>query len=175
MNNTYYINKVNSRFKRTSTEKCLKCPYFWLQYNSLKYAYNTQNFFGQYTLLDLGIKVNYGIYVGSYDVLESKLINYCRNTYTLISPIQTVDNLKVEYLSSSDDYYVRKVKEVLKHALDVAAQATERDNPEISIVFDGMGLILADDLTEAVDKVISMLDTAEKAMKEKCNERRLPQ
>lgn len=35
-------------------------------------------------------------------------------------------------------------------------------NPQASIIFDGLGLVLADDVREAVKKVISILDKARK-------------
>lgn len=44
--------------------------------------------------------------------------------------------------------------------LDIAAKATEEENPEISIMFNGIGLVLASDYVEAVSKIFSMLKTA---------------
>ena len=49
--------------------------------------------------------------------------------------------------------------------MDVAAKVTEDTVPEASIIFDGIGLILASDYLEAVHKVLSMFNTYEKIIK----------
>lgn len=167
MNNMDYIKKVNERFGGTHTEKCLKCPYFWLRYNSLQYNTNTQNFFEQYKLADLKVENTDGAYVGSYKVLEDKIIEHYRKTYMLQDPARNRNDLKQEILDSFTDEYENKTKEMLKSVIDMAAQATQENNPQLSILFEGIGLIYADNLVEAVDKVISMLDTAMKANEHK--------
>ena len=63
----------------------------------------------------------------------------------------------------------QRIKELFKQFLDVAAKSTEDTNPEISILFDEIGLVLASDYLEAVSKIFSMFKTLEKA---KCNFRR---
>lgn len=50
----------------------------------------------------------------------------------------------------------RFIREEFTHLLDVAAKATEDTNPEVSIMFDGIGLILASGYLEAVHKILSM-------------------
>ncbi len=158
-----HINKVNERFGGRHTQKCLECPYFWLRYNSLQYSKNTQNFFELYELADLKIVNKNEVYVGDYQALEEKIMEFCRKIYMLQYPAQNSNNLKQEILDSFSSYYEKKLKEMLKTAIDMAAHATKKGNPQLSIVFDGIGLIYADNLVEAVDKVISMLDTARKA------------
>ena len=56
----------------------------------------------------------------------------------------------------------QKIRELFKQYLDVAARVTEEKNPELSIMFDGIGLILASDYLEAVGKIFSMFKTLEK-------------
>ena len=56
----------------------------------------------------------------------------------------------------------QKIRELFKQYLDMAAKATEEKNPELSIMFDGIGLALASDYLEAVGKIFSMFKTLEK-------------
>ncbi len=56
----------------------------------------------------------------------------------------------------------QKIRELFKQYLDMAARATEEKNPELSIMFDGIGLVLADDYLKAVGKIFSMFKTSEK-------------
>ena len=53
----------------------------------------------------------------------------------------------------------QKIRELFKQYLDVAARATEEKNPELSIMFDGIGLVLASDYLKAVGKIFSMFKT----------------
>ena len=161
--NMDYIKKVNERFGQNHSEKCLKCPYFWLRYNSLQYNVNTQNFFSQYKLDDLNIENKNGAYVGCYKVLEDKIVEYYRKIYMLKYSAQNIKDVKRGILDSFTNDYENRVKEMLKSAIDIAARATKKNNPQVSIIFDGIGLIYADNLAEAIDKVFSMLDTAQKA------------
>lgn len=163
MNNMDYIEKVNKRFGRKCTERCLNCLYFWLQYNSLQFHNSTQNFFEQYALTDLKIEKRDGIYYGSYQSLEENLIKYCRQIYALPPSSQNEKELVRGTTDFINGCFDNNVKERLKLAIDLAAQATKSDNPQMSIAFDGIGLIYADNLIEVVNKVISMIDTAQKA------------
>lgn len=159
MSDVNCLQKVNERFKRYCTEKCLSCPYFQLQYHSLNKKDNTQKFFEQNVLIHMGIEQKNGSYHGDYRAFEYRVIYYCRNTY--VELFHDLQKQNSQDLSSNN--YEDDVKKILKATLDVAARATKIKNPELSIMFDGIGLILADELVEAVDKVISMLDTAMKA------------
>ena len=51
-----------------------------------------------------------------------------------------------------------------KRFVDVAARATEDQDPALSIMFDGIGLILASDYLEAIHKTLSMIKTYEGAL-----------
>lgn len=157
------INRVNKRFAGRHTQRCLECPYFWLRYNSLNYNINTQNFFAQYQLADLKIENKNEVYVGSYKELENKIIEYYRKTCMLQYSTQNSNDLEQGALAFSTGNYENKVKEMLKTSIDMAAHAAKKNNHQLSILLDGIGLVYADDLVEAVDKVISMLDTALKA------------
>ena len=50
----------------------------------------------------------------------------------------------------------QRIKEQFKQLLDAAAKTTEDKNPRLSIMFDGIGLVLASDYLEAVSKIFSM-------------------
>lgn len=67
--------------------------------------------------------------------------------------------LSTEAQRESDRKLIRKE---FKRLLDAAAKVTEDTVPEASIIFDGIGLILASDYLEAVHKVLSMFNTYEK-------------
>ncbi len=56
----------------------------------------------------------------------------------------------------------KRIRELFKHFLDIAAKSTENKEPELSILFDGIGFVLASDYLEAVGKVLSMFKTREK-------------
>lgn len=72
-------------------------------------------------------------------------------------------------LSGNEAYYLtieaqqdsdrQRIKELFKNYLDIAAKATEEKNPEMSIMFEGIGLVLASDYLDAVGKIFSMLKT----------------
>lgn len=65
------------------------------------------------------------------------------------------------YLSikAQQDSDRKRIRELFKHFLDIAAKATEDKDPELSIVFNGIGLVLASDYLEAVGKIFSMFKT----------------
>lgn len=55
-----------------------------------------------------------------------------------------------------------RIRELFKHFLDIAAKVTEDKVPELSILFDEIGFVLASDYLEAVGKFFSMFKTREK-------------
>ncbi len=63
--------------------------------------------------------------------------------------------------ASDGNSYEKIIKEIFKTAIDIAAEATKDKNPLVSVMLDEIGLVLANDITEAVRKLISIL--------EKCN------
>lgn len=56
----------------------------------------------------------------------------------------------------------QRIRELFKQLLDGAAKAIEDKNPEISIMFDEIGLVLASDYLDAVSKIFSMFKTSGK-------------
>lgn len=54
------------------------------------------------------------------------------------------------------------IREKFKHFLEIAAKATEDTDTEASIIFDGIGLVLASDYLEAVQKTLSMFSKFDK-------------
>lgn len=67
--------------------------------------------------------------------------------------------LSVDAQQNSDR---KRIRELFKYFFDIAAKATEDKEPEISILFDGIGFVLASDYLEAVGKIFSMFKTREK-------------
>lgn len=61
-------------------------------------------------------------------------------------------------MASDSNSYEKIIKEIFKTAIDIAAEVTKDKNPLVSIMLDEIGLVLADDIIEAVRKVISILD-----------------
>ena len=92
---------------------------------------------------------------------------------------QKIQQQMVQYYDSNnctllgnEDYYLtaegqqesnrQRIRELFKNYLDIAAKATEDNNPEVSIMCDGIGLVLASDYLEAVGKIFSMFKTLKK-------------
>lgn len=103
---------------------------------------------------------NNGICHTRYEWLQDYLVEYCKIYYPWRMPIyMEADYGKVVYIS--DAYtYENHIKDIFKKAIDIAAEVTKDGNPQLSIMFDEMGLVLADDVKEAVKKVFSILEKA---------------
>lgn len=101
---------------------------------------------------------NNGICHTRYEWLQDYLVEYCRNNYPWHMPIyMEVDYGQAVYIS--DAYtYEKHIKDIFKKAIDIAAEVTKDRNAQLSIMFDEIGLVLADDVKEAVKKVFSILD-----------------
>ena len=102
--------------------------------------------------------------------------SYQENTKQWYANYQAIQERIVEYYNSNDcglsgnerryltnemqkESDRQKIRELFKRFLDAAAKATEDKNPEISIMFEGIGLVLASDYLEAVSKIFSMFKT----------------
>lgn len=95
-----------------------------------------------------------------YEWLQNDLVEYCRKNYPWRMAIYMEVNYgQVVYISDANTYE-KYIKEIFKKAIDIAAEVTKDRNPQLSIMFDGIGLALADDVNEAVKKVFSILDKA---------------
>lgn len=95
-----------------------------------------------------------------YKSIEDQIIAYY-NICNCYVPINRQYPLSVEAQRENDR---RLIREKFKQLLDMAAKATEDTDPEMSIVFDGIGLVLASDYLEAVHKVLSMFSKYDKAI-----------
>lgn len=81
----------------------------------------------------------------SYPPLENNYINFWLNNY-----------------ASERPQCEQQCRQIFKAATDVAALATENTEPVASIVFDGVGLMTADNLFDAVVKILSIIHKAQK-------------
>lgn len=81
----------------------------------------------------------------SYSALENNYANHWVNNYNL--PKQQ---------------YEQQCRANFKAAVDTAAHVTENTAPIASIVFDSIGLMTADNLLDAVAKILSLIYKAQK-------------
>lgn len=101
---------------------------------------------------------NNGVCYTRYEWLQNYLLEYCRKNYPWKSPIYMESSSGQVVLASDSNLYEKIIKEIFKAAIDIAAEVTKDRNPQVSIMLDGIGFVLADDIIEAVRKVISILD-----------------
>ena len=95
-----------------------------------------------------------------YQGIENQLIAYF-DYWNYFIPENSQVILSPEAQKDSDRKFIR---DTFKQMLDIAAKATEDSDPVASILFDGIGLILASDYLEAVHKVLSMFKTYSKVV-----------
>ena len=141
-------------------QRCKNCPLnsccFLRRVPLRKYNELTQNFI---------INIPKSAY--RYSSVENKWFadyrevqNYLLNYYDIYS-CRVVENQNYAMTPSAQKESDKElIKKQFKNFLDVAAKATENENPQLSIMFDGIGLIMASDYIEAVNKVFSMMKTA---------------
>ena len=91
----------------------------------------------------------------NYKAFQDQLVQYY-DTNNCRLPENKTYNLVNEAQKESDR---QKIRELFKQYLDIAAKATEDKNPELSIMFDEIGLVLASDYLEAVGKIFSLFKT----------------
>lgn len=94
----------------------------------------------------------------NYEMILNQIIKYYDTKCDVISENKMYP-LSIEAQKERDRQFIR---ENFKHFLEFAAKATEKSDPEASIIFDGIGLVLASDYLEAVHKILSMLHTYDK-------------
>lgn len=93
-----------------------------------------------------------------YKLVEDQIVAYY-DTYSCY----ICGNMQKQFSAEAQRENDRKaIRERFKSLLDIAARATEDTNLEASIVFDGIGLVLASDYLEAVHKTLSMFCKYEK-------------
>lgn len=123
----------------------IKAKMFWGQLPTVLFTYN-----------------NIGQCCCNYMQLEDLLIQHCKINYPYCFPNQSIWD-GVQYISvPTENSYEKNVREAFKKEIDLAAHTTKEKRPELSIMFDGIGLVMADDIVEAVSKVISILETIQK-------------
>lgn len=101
---------------------------------------------------------NNGVCYTRYELLQDYLLEYCRKNYPWKSPFYLESSSGQAVLVSDSNLYEKIIKEIFKTAIDIAAEVTKDRNPQVSIMLDGIGIVLADDIIEAAKKVISILD-----------------
>ena len=111
--------------------------------------------------------------------IPNSVFSYQEDTKQWRANYQAVEESIVEYynfndcgLSGNEKHYLtnemqqesdrQRIRELFKQLLDGAAKAIEDKNPEISIMFDEIGLVLASDYLDAVSKIFSMFKTSGK-------------
>lgn len=159
MYNHFMLNQYN---RYGCLGDCANCPFFSrTTYYSSNYNTHIQDFFKHMPQL-IFWHDNNGICHTQYELLQDYLLEYCRKNYPWRMPIYMEVNFGQTVLVSDNYTYENYIKEIFKTAIDIAAEATKDKNPQLSIMFDGMGLVLTDDVVEAVRKVISILEKATK-------------
>ena len=94
----------------------------------------------------------------NYQEIQKQMVQYYDSNNCRLSGNEA-HYLTVEAQQENDR---QRIRELFKSYLDIAAKATEDNNPEVSIMFDGIGLVLASDYLEAVGKIFSMFKNLEK-------------
>lgn len=94
----------------------------------------------------------------NYQAIQEQIVQYYDSNNCRLSD-NVAHYLTIEAQKESDR---QKIRELFKQYLDMAAKATEDKNSELSIMFDGIGLVLASDYLEIVSKIFSMFKTWEK-------------
>lgn len=122
------------------------------------YPENVQNFIISMPYAFIGYQDRIRLWYANYQAVQERLVQYYdfNNCRLLGNENRCFTN---EAQKESDR---QKIRELFKQLLDIAAKATEDKDPQMSIVFDEIGLILASDYLEAVGKVFSMLKTLNK-------------
>lgn len=165
MDNNFILNQYNGR---KCMRDCTNCPFFsramYHSYNPMfisNYGKQVDDFLRQLPQTIFWQDSN-NIYYTRYEWLQDYLLEYCRNNYPWSMPIYIeADYGKVVYIP--DIYtYEKHIKEIFKKAIDIAAEVTKDKIPQLSIMFDGIGFVLVDDVKEAVKKVFSVLDKTSK-------------
>ncbi len=99
-----------------------------------------------------------GQWCAKYQEIQEWIVRYYDANSCVLSGNAT-GYLSVDAQKDSDR---KRIRELFKYFLDIAAKATEDKEPELSILFEGIGFVLASDYLEAVGKIFSMLKIREK-------------
>lgn len=138
---------------------CSKCGYknvcFLRKVSLSKYPEQVQEFVIKLSLDTFSYREQVELWYATYWSVQEQLVRYYD-----INNCELIGNKKPFLTNEGQRENDRqKIREHFKQMLDIAAKATEDKNPEISIILDGVGLVLASDYVEAVSKILSMLKT----------------
>lgn len=154
---------MNGQYKSLlNLSVCNKCRYrnvCFLQYISMqKYTEQVQNFLTNVLNTSFSYEEQKRLWGANYWSVQEQLVRYYD-----VQNCELIGNKKPFLTNEGQRENDRqKIRELFKQMLDIAAKATEEKNPEMSIMFDGIGLVLASDYADAVSKIFSMLKTAVK-------------
>lgn len=156
--------KMNGQYKIIlSLPACIECKYrsvCFLQYISMqKYSQQVQNFLTYVLNTSFMYQEEKRLWTSNHRFIQEQLVRY----YDVYN-CELIGNGKPFLTNKGQrENDKQKIRELFKQMLDIAAKTTEEKNPEISIMFDEIGLVLASDYVEAVSKIFSMLKTAIKS------------
>ena len=101
----------------------------------------------------------------NYQEIQKQIVQY----YDLNNCELIGNNVRVLTNIAQRESDRQRISNLFKQYLDMAAKTTEDKKPELSIVFDGIGLVLASDYLEAVGKIFSMFKTLEQIKNNETN------
>lgn len=139
--------------------ECSKCGYrdvcFLQKVPLSKYPEQVQEFVIKLSPNTFSYREQEGLWYANYWTVQEQLVRYYD-----IHNCELEGNKKSFLISEAQRENDReKIRELFKQMLDVAAEVYENKNPGISIMLDGVGIVLASDYVEAVSKIFSMLKT----------------
>lgn len=119
------------------------------------YPENVQNFIISMPYAYIGYQKRTRLWIANYRAVQERLVQYYDLNYCRL--LGNENRCFTNQAQSESDR--QKIRESFKQFLEAAAKATEDKDPQMSIVFVGIGLILASDYLEVVNKILSMLKT----------------
>ena len=143
-------------------QQCYRCPsrtFCFLRRIPLHYyPENTQYFVKTIPSQAFAFDEMEHRWYANYQMILNQIITYYNNQPNFIQQNRLLV-LMEDAQRKSDRQFIR---DSFKKLLETAAKATEESDPEMSIVFDGIGLVLASNYLEAVHKILSMINTYNK-------------
>lgn len=143
-------------------QQCYRCPsrtFCYLRRIPLHYyPESTQYFVKTISPQAFTFDETKRIWHANYHMILNQIITYYNDQPNFIQQ-NRLFVLMEDAQRESDRQFIR---DGFKKLLGAAAKATEESDPEASIVFDGIGMVLASDYLEAVHKIMSMINTYSK-------------
>lgn len=152
-------NNYENMLRYRNCSKCLsRCTCFLRRIPLYHYPENVQNFVISMPQPVFTYEFQTRQWHANYQEIQKQIVQY----YDLNNCELIGNNVRVLTNAAQRESDRQKIRELFKQYLDMAARATEEKNPELSIMFDGIGLVLASDYLDAVGKIFSMFKTLEK-------------